>query len=117
VAPDLLIDDAYHVERAPRRAPAFRMLLIYEVAPDIDGEELGVKAAFLHPFQIGMRLYLAVRLDAAGRKVVTFVEYGGGYVVVRIDDYRLAVKAFGPRAQLGIARLTEKGRGHNRDKA
>jgi hypothetical protein len=79
------------------------MLLIYEVAPDIDGEELGVEAAFFHPFQIGVRLYLAVRLDAARREIVAFVEYGGGDVIVRIDDYCLAVKAFGPRSHLGIA--------------
>jgi hypothetical protein len=93
------------------------MLIIYKVAPDIDGEELGVKSAFFHSLQIGVRLYLAVRLDAARSEVITFVEYGGGDVIVRIDDDCLAVQSLGPRAQLGIARLTEKGRGKSRDKA
>src|SRR5205085_11461105 len=90
VAAHLLAHGVDHVEGAPGRAAAFGGLLADEFFADVDGEELGVEAAFFHAPDVCVRPQRAVSVDPATAEVEVFVHHGRGDVVVRIDDDGLA---------------------------
>lgn len=102
---DLLIHRIDYVERSPRRATAFRRLLVHEFFADINRKELSAQPAGFHSPKIGMSLDLRGGIVALHTEIKPFLDKRRCNVVVCVNDYRIAVQFVGSRPKSGIVGL------------
>src|ERR1041385_446946 len=99
---DLLEHDVDYVQSSPGGPASFACFPIDEFFSYVNCEELSAEPARFHSPQIGVCLYLCVRIVATHSKIKTVIQQGRRDVVVGIDHDGLGMKPLAPRSKRGV---------------